>query len=274
MTIVLSVLNWLLPLLYLALLIESGTAFFLRRTKKRNLWLLLVIGLHAGFLVLHGVHLGGLPLANTFDIMSVLALCTGAIYCGIEFASRDSRIDVFILPLVFLFQYTASIFLAHTVGTAGPAELATRVGWSRLHIVPAVMAYSGFTIAAVYGGLHLRARSNLKNQRFGLLFDRLPSLDVLGRVAWYALVAGFAFMTVAVATGAAMSFISADTAAVELSPLRIASMALIGSAAWLAYLAAIVGRSLWHWPASRVSAVAVNGFLALVLLLAISAVMP
>jgi ABC-type uncharacterized transport system permease subunit len=213
--------------------------------------------------------------ANSWEILSVLAVCTVAVYAGIEFASRDSRIEVFILLPVFLFQYTSSVFLSGSVGLADSVQrLAAPPGWARLHVVPAILAYSGFTIAAVYGALHLRARSNLKHRKFGLLFDRLPSLEVLGRMVWYALVAGFAFMTIAVITGGVMSYALAGQGGVDISALQVAVMAVIGTAVWVAYLAAILGRSLWKWPESRVSLIAVNGFLALILLLAVSIFMP
>jgi len=82
----------LLPLAYLALLIDYGATFFLRtRTHARTPHLLLVVALHLGYLVACGLHLGYPPITNTPEILSVLALAMTAVYAWVELASRDRR---------------------------------------------------------------------------------------------------------------------------------------------------------------------------------------
>ena len=194
MSSLLIIANWLLPLLYLSLLVDYGATFFLRtKAQARNRWLIAAVMIHTCFLVLRSIQLGRPPLEDMYEILSVLALLTTAVYAVVEFASRDRRSGIFIFLLVFLFQYTSSSFLA-----AGTSE---STSWARLHVVPALVAYTAFAIAAVYGLLHILAQRNLKQHHFGMLFDRLPSLDLLGKMTWYALFSGFVFMTITIVTG-------------------------------------------------------------------------
>ena len=77
MTSLLVIVNWLLPLLYLALLVDYGATFFLRtKAQVRHPWLVVVLCVHALFLVLRTLELGHPPLGDVFEILSVLALST------------------------------------------------------------------------------------------------------------------------------------------------------------------------------------------------------
>jgi len=271
MASVLTVGNWLLPLLYLALLIDYGATFFLRtRTVARNPWLLPVVGAHLAVLVLRGIHLGRPP-TDAHEVLSVVALAIAAVYTVVEFASRDRRSGVFVILLAFLFQYTSTVFLA-APGVAAAAESAESA-WARLHVIPALVAYTAFGFACIYGLLYRLARRGLRHHRFGVLFDRLPPLDLLGRMTWLALVAGFIFMTVAIATG---PFLAASghvgTEAVTASP-KIMSKIVTGGVAWVIYAVAILGRLVGKWQPARISVVAVAGYAIIVALLVASALL-
>ena len=271
MASVLMVGNWLLPLLYLALLVDYGATFFLRtRTVARNPWLLPVIGVHTLVLVLRGIHLGRPP-TEAHEVLSVVTLAIAAVYTVIEFASHDRRGGVFVILLAFLFQYTSTVFLA-APSAVSPVEAAESV-WMRLHVVPALVAYTAFGFACIYGLLYLAARRGLRHHRFGVLFDRLPPLDLLGRMTWLALVAGFVFMTITIATGPFLAVSGhAGTEAVTASP-KIMSKIVTGGVAWVIYAVAILGRLVGKWQAGRISVVVVAGYGVVVVLLLASALL-
>jgi ABC-type uncharacterized transport system permease subunit len=268
----LAFVNWLLPLLYLGVLIDYGAAFFLRRdTHARKPWLAVVVGLHLLFLVARGLQQGAPPLDTSHELLSLVAVATALVYLVVEFASRDRRTGVFVLLPVFLFQYTCSTFLMHSFTV--PAAAQAQSTWARLHVVPAVLAYTGLTIAAVYGLLHLLAQRDLKQHRFGLLFDRLPSLDLLSKMTWQALLVGFLFMTVVIVTG---PFLVRHTEAVQQDAAwaaKVGTKIVIGSIAWLTYLAAVIGKAVRKWPASRISGIAVGGFFVIMVLLGTSMIL-
>ena len=275
MSSILITVNWLLPLLYLALLVDYGATFFLRtKSQARNPWLIAVLGVHAVFLILRSVQLGQPPLAKMYEILSVLALLTTAVYAVVEYISRDRRTGMFVFLLVFLFQYTSSSFLAGTImaGVSGEADIQS-AGWGRLHVVPALAAYTAFAISAVYGLLHLLAERNLRKHRFGVLFDRLPSLDLLGRMTWHALLGGFIFITVTMITGPLMFGHSESGADVQSLDAKVIFKIVIGSIAWLIYVVAVVGKLLGKWPSRRISSVALAGFVLIMISLVISGIL-
>ena len=258
--------NWLLPLLYLALLVDYGATFFLRtRAHGRDPWLLLVVAAHAALLAGRGWHEGRPPLTDTREILSVLALATAAVYAWIEFASGDRRTGVFVLLLAFLFQYTSSILLAGREMEV-PAVSAGAAGvWLRLHVVPALVAYVAVAFAGVYGMLYLAASRSLRRHRFGVLFDRLPPLDRLGPMAWHALLTAFVSMTLAIAV-APLLFGGGGN---EMTA-KVVGKIITGSAAWLVCAVAVLGRWVGRWGPSRISAIAVAGFVAVMALLVVS----
>ena len=185
----LVVANWLLPLLYLAVLIDYGATFFLRaRPEGRHPWLGAVVVLHLATFVVRAVHLGHVEDTWHYEVLSIVALATAAVYWLVEFATHDRRTGVFVVLLVFLFQYTATMALAPGIAGGGHEAAGS---WRLFHDIPAVLSYTGVTIAAVYGMLHLLALRGLKQHRFGLLFDRLPPLESLGRMTWLAMLVGF-----------------------------------------------------------------------------------
>ena len=273
MGVFLSVVNLFLPLLYLALVIDYGITFFLGvRTHVRTWWAGVVIGVHGLFLLLLSIHLGYPPLVASYEVLSVMAVSAAVLYWGLELVGRDRRAGLFVFGAIFLFQYVSSIFLGQTIAADPPGPVAQNA-WARLHVVPAVLAYVGLTFAGIYGLLHLLAQRNLKQHRFGLLFDRLPPLEMLGRMTWFSLLIGFAFMTVCIATG---PFLLAQEHAAEASRAwgaKVMTKTIIGSVAWAICFVAVAGRAITRWSITRVARIAVAGFLVVMVLLATSAVL-
>ena len=257
----------MLPLLYLALLVDYAATFFLRtRTHARSPHLLAVVVLHLGYLALWGMHAGHPPVTSTPEVLSVLALATAAVYGWVELATRDRRTGVFVLLLAFLFQYAGSFaMVGHAQDAAGPASGGL---WTRVHVLPALVAYTALGFAGVFGTLYLAARRNLRGHRFGMLFDRLPPLEALGPMAWHALLTGFVAMTIAIAVTPLMFGDGGGTMSA-----RIVGKIVTGSVAWAVCAAGVFGHWLGRWTPARTSAVAVIGFLLVMALLAVSGVL-
>lgn len=269
MEILLTVAEWLLPLLYLGLVIDYGLTFFMRvRTHAHNGWIPLIVLFHALFLVVRSVHVGEAPLFNGFEILSVVALSTTAVYYVVERLGKDRRMGLFVFLMVFLAQYTSSVFL-----TEAPIETVnhavTNQGWRSAHSMAATFAYTALALAGIYGALHLVGRRNIKRHKIGLLFDRLPPLELLGRTCWHALLAGLALITVAVVTGPFIFSGSTDPHGAGASagiPPKIIAKIVTGSATWVVCAIAVFGKWFGKWSDSRVSRIAVAGFIAVAIL--------
>lgn len=262
MTVLLMTANYLLPLLYLALLIDYGAAFFLRnRSRGRNFALAAVIALHIVYLHLLGYQAGRLPLSS-YEILSVLAVANAVVYCVVEYIVKDRRTGGFVLLAVFLLQYSASVLMPS--GLFLPGQALMQSPWQKVHLLPAILAYTAFTISAIYGMLHLLAVRDLKQRRFGVLFDRLPPLELLGTMNWHAMLGGFVFVSLAIVTGAIMYLHSRSIGDME---ARTFIRIIAGAMAWLIYAGAVGGKLLGRWPALRVAKVSVAGFVVVMIML-------
>ena len=259
----LIILNWLLPLMYLGLLIDHTVSFLsgLRRQAPGG-WILAVAAVHAAFLTLRGLYLDCLPMANCAEVLSLVAISSALVFWLVQRRGRDRRAGAFIFLLIFLFQYTSTVLLSKSLLTAQAQHAEPAFG--HLHVLPAVMACTALSLAGVHGLLHIVALRNLKRRRFGLLFDRLPPLDELATATWHSLLIGFVCITAAIATGALLT-----TGASRLSDPTVVVKVAAGSIAWLICLVAVVGK-LRKWPAVWVSRLAVSAFSVAVVLLALT----
>lgn len=70
-----------------------------------------------------------------------------------------------------------------------------------LHLLCSWLSYAAFLIASVAGALFLAQERQLKQKRMGLLFHRLPSLETLDRLNFWAVGAGFTLLSCGLACG-------------------------------------------------------------------------
>ena len=70
-----------------------------------------------------------------------------------------------------------------------------------IHMICSFLSYGAFLIAFLSGSLFLIQERQLKRKTIGVLFHRLPSLDVLDRVNFLAIGIGFALLSIGVGCG-------------------------------------------------------------------------
>ena len=274
MDTLLSFLVWLLPLIYLALAIDYGVTFVLRtRIHVRNTLLVPVIIIHLVFLGLWSYRLSGPPLFASYEVLSVIVLSSIIVYWAVELVTKDRRAGVFVLLLLFIMQYTSSVFMASIISNLSGLPVASRGGWGRLHVLPASLAYAALGFSAVYAMLYLLGRRNLRLHRIGLLFDRLPPLELLGKMSWLALLGGFVLITITMLTGMMLFRNAGPSGHAAVMEPKVAAKIIIGSIAWLLCLVAILGKYFGKWSASTISRIAVVGALIITSLFITSAIL-
>ncbi len=128
--------------------------------------------------------------------ISGLGLAVGVIHLLLEGRARNRAIGVFPVAVAAVFALAATAFDPLRRPEAGlpPASAA-------IHASAAVLGYAGLLLAALFGALYLVQRGALKRHRFGLFWERLPSLELLDEFAFRSLVAGVACFTVTIAVG-------------------------------------------------------------------------
>lgn len=197
-----------LPLLY-GLTAVNYTVYFLREDPfaKRTCTLFLAgtVIVHLSFVVLLSAHFGRAPVATLPEALNLMALSVSVTYLYVERIEQHRSTGVFILPLVVALQLASSALLPHSNPEALPQSHLFESSFFGLHAIAAILGYTAFAVGAVYGLMYVLLYRALKVKNFGLMFDRLPSLDVLTKMMFGATCLGWIFLTVTIGLGVGMS---------------------------------------------------------------------
>lgn len=198
---VLSLLNHLLPVLYAAAWVNYSVFFvrddpFARRTATP--FLVVTAAAHVLYVVLVSIAFEHHPMATVFEVLTFIALALTLVYLAVEVRQKNKSTGVFILPVVFILQLISSVWIdPHR--TLNPLLRDPMFG---VHTGSVALGYSAFFLSAVYGLMHHLLYRALRKKMFGLIFERLPSLDILTRMTMGAALVGFGFLTIAIIAGA------------------------------------------------------------------------
>jgi ABC-type transport system involved in cytochrome c biogenesis permease subunit len=195
-----GVLVVLMPLVYAGLVILYGVSFF-----KGSLWadriktsaLIAAIVCHLFYILVRTAAFDHLPVTTVFEIMTTLAFCIVIAYAYIELKTRASNTGFFILLLALVFQTASSLFIKDLLDIA-PILRSRLLGF---HVSSALLGYTAISLSAVYGILYLMLYHEIKSSRFGLIYNRLPNLEMLEKMSHKAEVFGFIMLTIAICVG-------------------------------------------------------------------------
>jgi ABC-type transport system involved in cytochrome c biogenesis permease subunit len=189
-----------MPLVYAGLVILYGVSFF-----KGSLWadriktsaLIAAIVCHLLYILVRTAAFDHLPVTTVFEIMTTLAFCIVIAYAYIELKTRASNTGFFILLLALVFQTASSLFIKDLLDIA-PILRSRLLGF---HVSSALLGYTAISLSAVYGILYLMLYHEIKSSRFGLIYNRLPNLEMLEKMSHKAEVFGFIMLTIAICVG-------------------------------------------------------------------------
>ncbi len=190
----------LMPLLYAGLCLLYGLAFFRSSpfaSTMRTPALLATVVLHFVYLIFRTLAFDHPPITTVFEIMTMLAASIAVAYLYIEVRTRSGNTGFFILTLAFIFQTVSSVFIKDL--TVVPSYLHSLV--LGFHVSAALLGYTAISLAAVYGLLYLMLYHEIKSTRFGMIYSRLPNLEVLEAMSNRAEVFGFAMLSIAIGIG-------------------------------------------------------------------------
>ena len=197
----LSLLNTLLPMLYGMAAMVYTVDFFREDPLAMRVarpFLAGTVGLHAIYLALRTALYEHIPLASIYEVMTTVAFSVAVVYLYVEVRTKTHKTGLFLLAFSFVFQTLSSAFISNT----GSFPAILRSPLFAVHTLSAVLGYTAFAVSAIYGLLYLLLYHDLKTSRFGLVYRRLPPLDVLAMMSLWAVVAGVVFLTVTIGCGA------------------------------------------------------------------------
>jgi ABC-type uncharacterized transport system permease subunit len=238
-----QLLNTLLPMLYAVAVMVYALDFFREdpfAARAARPLLLTVVVLHGGYLALRTVAYRHPPLASLFEVMTFIALAVTVVYLYVEYRSRTHKTGMFLLTFSFVFQTVSSAFVP--AGIDFPEIL--RSPLFGVHTGSAVLGYAAFAVSAIYGILFLALYHDLKASRFGIVYRRLPSLELLARMSVRAAV--FGVVCLAFTIGFGIAWASREFPGFQRDPKFILSVIV-----WLVYAVAVVLHYASGWRPRR-----------------------
>lgn len=209
--------------------------------------------LHALYIALLTVQFRRVPIATSFESLSALALALAIVYLVQEKRSGTPYTGALFVPAVFVCQTIASAFINPTVEIK-PILQSPLFG---LHIAGALLGYSAFAVSAIFGLLFLLLYHELRANRFGIIYERLPSLDELAGMNWRAAMFGLGCLTLAIGAGALMSL--------EVYPQFWQDPKVwLSVATWFIYAICLLVRTAGGWQGPRMAYFTIAGFLLVV----------
>lgn len=247
-------LNNILPFLYGLTLIFYVFDFFFsnrRRTVVKRLLLFFTIFVHLIYLLLRTIEFEHTPITTVFEIFTLLAFAIVVSYFILELVTDIHSTGSFILFIPFVFQIISTIFIKDLV----EVKDILRSPYLGIHVFTALTGYAGITFSAIYGLLYLTLYNHLKKQKFGLLFNRLPNLEILEYLSQVSALVGFVMLSIAIAIGI-IWLPQAFTEPSYFDPKLIATIIV-----WLFYAFGIFGKWFFRWSGRKIVYLSLTGFI-------------
>ena len=255
---VIDFLNLLLPFAYAATFSIYFYDFMKggkKLTNSKRLFLFLTLILHSIYLVIRIIAFNHPPITNVFEIFTVLAFSVSFAYFILELLTDIRNTGPFIIIISIIFQVISSLFIENLV----EVKEILRSNLLGSHVFSALIGYAGITISAVYGLLYLILYKEIKLNKFGIVFNQLPSLEVLETLSFYSAVIGFFMLTIAIVVGV----IWLPTAFPDFS---YADPKLIGtSIVWILYGLGIASKLFGNWRGRKVILFSIIGYILAIL---------
>jgi ABC-type uncharacterized transport system permease subunit len=161
--------------------------------------LLLVSGLlcHFAALEVRARKIHSVPYRDLSDSMSFFAWMIAVTYVFLFFRHRERSTGPFLIPLVILFQAVSLLTRPPTL----PARKELSGSLFAFHVTTAILGYAALSLSFILALLYLVQNRQLRRRRTGLLFSRLPALDVLDRMEHTAVAVGVAALGVSITLG-------------------------------------------------------------------------
>ncbi len=255
-----------LPIGYLVAMLLYAMAFAGDRGPNvhriRPILLRVLLTLHAGLFVLHGVEAGGFPRVDVWLSMSAVTLAMVGLFVVVTRRHDQATVGSLVLLVVAVLQLISSMF--------GPMDalVINRVANAAtgIHVVTAAVASAALILSGLYGFLYLTLLRQMKQQTFGPVFRQLPDLTQLARMTRRAALAGFLGLTLGVNVGIGVAHAKGTAGFQYTDPTVILALVLLLHFGVIAFSAKIRGLT-----AQRASFAAVAGLTVVVatLLLAV-----
>jgi len=129
--------------------------------------------------------------------LSALALSLTIAYLLTEWITGERNLGIWIVGLALAFQAIATAM----VPGRPPAGSLPKSPLLDVHVGVAMIGYCAFSLSAAFSLMYLLLYHQIKIRHLGLLFDRLPSLEMLEKMGYRAIQFGLGFLLAGVLLG-------------------------------------------------------------------------
>ena len=257
---ILFVLTQIVPLLYFATTALYGVHFFKEipfAAKFKQPALILTVVTHVADLGLLTSMEGYRLSYSAYNLMSMVALTLAITYMFIEFTTKSDKTGFFVIAFAAVSELFSSILSAHS-HSAGPAFSGFGIG---VHLIASIFGFSSISIAGLYSGMYLVLYRQIRLNRFGLLFQRLPNLEVLELLIMHAVMFGFFFLSITLAAGVVEQRSLGES--INLLEPKLISLLII----WLLYGVSLFIKPLFGWDIKHMAVMLIALFVLITALL-------
>jgi ABC-type uncharacterized transport system permease subunit len=243
-------LGWLALLCYLgAELLAIATLVSPREAWSRLTPVAIAAGLalHFADLMHRARELSSVPYRTLGGSVSLFGWMLGIAYLVLLVRHRERAMGAFLIPMIVV-ATAAGLLLPDAATTAGQG---THGSVFALHVTLAILAYAAFTFSFVLSILYLIQDRQIRRHRTGLLFARLPALEVIGRMNRTSVTIGLAVLTVSLVLGAFWAEVVWRSLADPKVEWAVVTILIYGFLLWM-------DRRGWEGP--RVAVLSILGF--------------
>lgn len=152
---------------------------------------------HSAFLVSRSLQSGHLPFVGLYESMSFYAWLVAIVYVFIERRFHERSLGAFVAPLILAAQVVSAVFMP----TEKPLPPVLQSPWFSVHVTASFLGYAAFFFSFITGLLYVLQIYYINSRRVGVVFARLPSLEMLDEMNLKATSIGWIFLSVGIGTG-------------------------------------------------------------------------
>jgi len=191
-----------------------------------------------------------MPVTTLPQTFSLFAWAIVGSYLAFQLKFNIRILGTFVSPLAVVFMLLSSAIPGRVIPTS---QLFKSV-WLTLHVATMFLGNAIFALAFCAGIMYLLQERQIKTKSFGLLYRRLPSLEVLDSLNYVCLTFGFPLITIGLISG----FVYAG--AVWRSFWHWDPKGILSVVTWLIYAVLLHERLAVGWRGRRAAIMAIIGF--------------
>jgi ABC-type transport system involved in cytochrome c biogenesis permease subunit len=178
-------LSWTAILCYLVTEALYGVNLVDRRptyAKVASRILVLSIAIHFVAMLERSHQIRVVPYNDLYGSLSLFAWMVSLIYLALEIRHRQKSVGAFLLPIPILLLTLGTVLHRTQTYTQYTPPEEFRGALFAYHVTSNIFAYSAFTVSFILSAMYLLQHRQIRIRRPGLLFSRLPSLEILERM--------------------------------------------------------------------------------------------